>query len=67
MIDRVTKSKLDAGQLDECPLTLDELRRIKGTVNGNTGMLPILRGIFHIRIEYPEEQHKATRSSSPPS
>jgi len=56
MIDRITKKKLDDGQLDECPLTLDELRKIKGTVNGNTGMLPILRGIFHIRIEYPEEK-----------
>ena len=58
MIDRITKKKLDEGQLDECPLTIDELRRIKGTVNGTTGMLPILRGIFHIRIEYPEEQSK---------
>ncbi len=67
MIDRITKSKLDDGQLDECPLTLDELRRIKGTVNGKTGMLPILRGIFHIRIEYPEEQPKASRSKLPPS
>ena len=66
MIDRITKKKLDTGQLDECPLTLDELRRIKGTVNGNTGMLPILRGIFHIRIEYPEEQSKASRSTTPP-
>ncbi len=67
MIDRITKKKLEDGQLDECPLTLDELRRIKGTVNGNTGMLPILRGIFHIRIEYPEEQPKASRSITPPS
>ncbi len=67
MIDRITKKKLDDGQLDECPLTLDELRRIKGTVNGKTGMLPILRGIFHIRIEYPEEQPKASRSTLPPS
>ncbi len=66
MIDRITKNKLDDGQLDECPITLDELRRIKGTVNGNTGMLPILRGIFHIRIEYPEEQPKASRSTTPP-
>ncbi len=66
MIDRIIKKKLDDGQLDECPLTLDELRRIKGTVNGNTGMLPILRGIFHIRIEYPEEQPKASRSITPP-
>ncbi len=66
MIDRITKKKLEDGQLDECPLTLDELRRIKGTVNGQTGMLPILRGIFHIRIEYPEERPKATRSILPP-
>ncbi len=66
MIDRITKKKLDDGQLDECPLTLDELRRIKGTVNGTTGMLPILRGIFHIRIEYPEEKPKVSRSTLPP-
>ncbi len=59
MIDRITKKKLEEGQLDECPLTLDELRKIKGTVNGTTGMLPILRGIFHIRIEYPEDPKKA--------
>ncbi len=65
-VDRITKKKLEDGQLDECPLTMDELRRIKGTVNGNTGMLPILRGIFHIRIEYPEEQPKANRSTTPP-
>jgi len=63
MIDRITKKKLDDGQLDECPLTLDELRKIKGTVNGNTGMLPILRGIFHIRIEYPEEKTKQSDSA----
>lgn len=62
MIDRITKKKLDEGQLDECPLTLDELRKIKGTVNGTTGMLPILRGIFHIRIEYPEVQIKEPES-----
>ena len=65
MIDRITKKKLDDGQLDECPLTLDELRRIKGTVDGNSGMLPILRGIFHIRIEYPEEKPAPSRSKTP--
>jgi len=26
-----------------------------GTVDGNTGMLPVLRGIYHIRIEYPDD------------
>ncbi len=56
MIEKIIKNRLDEGQLDECPLTIDDLRRIKGTVDGQTGMLPVLRGIYHIRIEYPEEK-----------
>jgi putative nucleotidyltransferase with HDIG domain len=64
MIDRIIKKKLDDGQLNECPLTLDELKKIKGTVNGTTGMLPILRGIFHIRIEYPEDPNKSESAKS---
>jgi hypothetical protein len=55
MIDKIIKARIDDGQLDECPLTMDELRRIKGTVDGQTGMLPVLRGIYHIRIEYPDD------------
>lgn len=54
MIDKIIKYRIDEGQLDECPLTLDELKKIKGTVDGNTGMLPVLRGIYHIRVEYPD-------------
>ena len=57
MVDKVIKGRLNDGQLDECPLTLDDLRRIKGTVDGNSGMLPVLRGIYHIRIEYPEDDN----------
>ena len=52
MIDKIIKQRIDDGQLSECPLTLDELNKIKGTVDGNTGMLHVLRGIYHIRIEY---------------
>ena len=37
------------------PPTLDELKRIKGTVDGSSGMLPVLRGIYHIRVEYPDD------------
>ena len=33
----------------------NELNKIKGTVDGNTGMLHVLRGIYHIRIEYPDD------------
>ena len=56
MIDKIIKQRIEDKQLNECPLTLDELRRIKGTVDGKTGLLPVLRGIYHIRIEYPDEK-----------
>ena len=55
MIDKIINQRIEDGQLSECPLTLDELRKIKGTVDGTTGMLPVLRGIYHIRVEYPDD------------
>ena len=55
MIDKIINQRIEDGQLSECPLTLDELRKIKGTVDGTSGMLPVLRGIYHIRIEYPDD------------
>jgi hypothetical protein len=33
-----------------------ELTRIKGKVDGTTGLLPVLRGFYHIRIEYPDSE-----------
>ena len=62
MIDKIIKSRIDDGQLNECPLTLDELNKIKGTVDGTMGMLPVLRGIYHIRVEYPDDT-KSTASA----
>ena len=58
MINKIINQRIEDGQLDECPLTLSELNKIKGSVNGTTGMLPVLRGIYHIRIEYPDEPKK---------
>ncbi len=55
MINKIIKKRLDEHQLNECPLTMDELHRVVGKINGQTGMLPVLRGIYHIRIEYPNE------------
>jgi len=55
MIDKIINQRIEDGQLSECPLTLDELSRIKGSVDGNSGMLPVLRGIYHIRVEYPDD------------
>ena len=55
MIDKIINQRIEDGQLSECPLTLDELKKIKGTVDGTSGMLPVLRGIYHIRVEYPDD------------
>jgi putative nucleotidyltransferase with HDIG domain len=55
MIKKIIKQRIEDGQLSDCPLTLDELDKIIGTVDGTSGMLPVLRGIYHIRIEYPDE------------
>ena len=55
MIDKIINQRIEDGQLNECPITLDELSKIKGTVDGTSGMLPVLRGIYHIRVEYPDD------------
>ena len=57
MIDKIINMRLTAGQLSECPITIDELTRIKGKVDGTMGLLPVLRGIYHIRIEYPDDKN----------
>ena len=62
MIDKIINQRIGDGQLSDCPLTLDELDKIKGTVDGTSGMLPVLRGIYHIRIEYPDD-HKSAPSA----
>ena len=59
MINKIINQRIGDGQLNDCPLTLDELDKIKGTVDGTSGMLPVLRGIYHIRIEYPDDPKSA--------
>ena len=55
MITNIINSRISSGQLSECPLTMEELTRIKGNMDGNSGLLSVLKGIYHIRIEYPDE------------
>lgn len=52
MVKKITWSKISHNQLDECGLDLSDLSEM---VNG---MMPILEGVFHSRIEYPEEEEK---------
>ena len=58
MIDKIIDFRISAGQLSECPLTMDELTKIKGNADGTAGLIPVLRGIYHIRIEYPDDQRE---------
>jgi hypothetical protein len=50
MVRKIIKNRLDDGQFNECDLTLKELDQIAKTINET------LLGIFHSRIEYPNEE-----------
>lgn len=52
MIEKIIKSRLDDHQFDECDLTIKELDIIARTLKET------VMGIFHSRIEYPEEVRK---------
>ncbi len=53
MIDELIRRRFEEGELDECPLTLKDLTKIK------QAFLGVLVGIHHSRIKYPEEAEKA--------
>ncbi len=53
MVRKIIKEKLNDGQLDEAPLTLQDLDKIGDT------FVHILAGVFHQRIEYPEKELRA--------
>jgi len=48
VLDDTIHNLINEGQLDESPLTLKELEKIK------IYMLPILMGVYRKRLEYPE-------------
>jgi len=48
MIERTIWSRLEDGQLEECDLTMRDLRTIAQTFE------TMLKGVFHSRMEYPE-------------
>jgi len=67
LVEELVDERFQSGELDEAPLTLRDLQRIKES------FLSILAGIFHTRLEYPEkefsESHEKqrTKSSGSPS
>jgi len=59
-IDELIKKRFEEGELDECPLTLKDLTKIKAA------FLNVLVGIYHSRIKYPpQEKKKATKPPAP--
>ncbi|RKY96783.1 MAG: hypothetical protein DRQ06_00550 [Candidatus Hydrothermota bacterium] len=50
LIDDIIESKVKDGQLDSTDLTRRELQEIE------EAFFPVLQGVFHPRIEYPEEK-----------
>ncbi|OAB30088.1 metal-dependent phosphohydrolase [Paenibacillus macquariensis subsp. defensor] len=55
MIEKIIKSRMDDHQFNECDLTMKELDIISKTLKES------VMGIFHSRIEYPEEIKKTTK------
>jgi len=47
-IEHIVKTKVNAGQLDEAPLTLQQIEQVKAA------FLVVLSGMYHNRIDYPE-------------
>lgn len=52
MVNNIFKDKLNDGQLNECQLTFNELEKVK------KAFLKALIGMYHQRIEYPEESKR---------
>ena len=58
VVKKVIDDRIAQGQLDECPLTLDDLRQARETFTAT------LQGVFHPRLQYPEP--KRDDDTSPP-
>ena len=59
LIDKMFQSRIEDGQLDECPLTFQELNKIKKS------FIYTLLNMLHARVEYPkEEETESTETAS---
>jgi hypothetical protein len=59
-IEELIKKRFEEGELDECPLTLKDLTRIK------SAFLGVLVGIYHTRVKYPDSTKRRTRRPGSP-
>ena len=59
LLDSIFQDRLEDGQLDECPLTLEEVATIKKS------FLKTTLNMLHSRIEYPDEGKDSRDPFSP--
>lgn len=59
MVDELVRHKLEDGQLDQCPLTLQELSKIRKSFAST------LRSMMHTRIDYPKDDDGGPQTNKP--
>jgi putative nucleotidyltransferase with HDIG domain len=57
VVTQIFQQRIQQGQMDECPITLQELEIVKHTY------VELLRGAFHPRVSYPEPKESQDESS----
>lgn len=60
LIEEIFAMKIDRGQLDGCPLTFEDLSRLKRR------FARVLGGIYHRRIDYPGTRHLTSEGEAGP-
>jgi hypothetical protein len=60
LVNDLVKKRLDEGELDECPLTMADLKEIKAA------FVNVLVGIYHTRVRYPGIEKPVVRRSPRP-
>ena len=59
LIDKIFRDRIEDGQLDDCPLTFQELNKIRES------FVYTLLNMLHSRVEYPKEEHNHELENEP--
>jgi putative nucleotidyltransferase with HDIG domain len=60
LINGFVKRRLEEGELDDCPLTMSDLTKIKAA------FLNVLVGVYHSRVKYPDAEIRRDRPTPKP-
>ncbi len=58
MVHSIFDNRLETGALDDCELTIGELKKVE------EAFIPILLGIHHVRVEYPGQEEVLRQDAS---